>query len=274
VRSTTSIARGSTSLSHVAVELAAGRSGGSLEHSNVVVVGAGEIGEGIVEALAKEPRPASIVVANRTKGRAATLADSAGGRSVGLTGLPKVLLAADVVMVSTGSSLPIIDSEHLRPAAELHASVGKGPLVVVDLSVPRNVDPAVRQLDGVELLDMDDLRSHAQLAVQGRMAEVSAARDIIAEEVEEYRSQGRARSAAPVVSALRGHLEEIRRLELQRHRLQGELMDEEQWSQVEEVTRSVLAKIMHSPTVILKETAGTPRGDRLVEALRILFDLS
>jgi len=274
VRSTTAIAQGATSLSHVAVELAAWRLGGSLAGRHVVVVGAGEMGEGMVEALGGHGDLAQVVVANRTVGRASTLAARIGGTGVALTGLGEALASADVVFVSTGASLPVLDAELVAPAGAAHASAaGSAPLVVVDLGVPRNVDPAVGAMPGIDLMDMDDLTEHAERAMAGRRAELSAAQEIVAGEVERYRAEERARGAAPVVSALRTRVEELRGAELERHRGRLSDLDERQWTEVESVVRDVLAKLLHQPTVAVKEAAGTPRGERLVEALRTLFDL-
>ncbi|MHB8328967.1 MAG: glutamyl-tRNA reductase, partial [Acidimicrobiales bacterium] len=273
VRSTTAIARGSTSLSHVAVELAAEHAGGTLAAKTVLVVGAGEMGEGLIDALAGQAGHARIVVANRTHARAEALAARVGGTGVGLHELPGALPGVDAVLVSTGANLALLDAELLGPVAAARAAEGRPDLVVVDLSVPRNVDPGVGVLPGVALFDMNDLRAHAERALDGRRAELAGAEEIVADEVERYRADGRARGAAPVVSALRARLDDLRDAELARHRSRLASLDEAQWHEVESVVRDVLAKLVHTPTVALKDAAGTPRGERLVEALRALFDL-
>ncbi len=280
VRSSTAIARGATSLSHVAVELATARLGGSLDGRRILVVGAGTMGEGIVDALAQQDAAAEIVVANRTLARARALAGRVGGPSVGMSGLAGALEAADAVLLSTGSSLPVLDVELMTSVARARSQAGSAggegdreALVVVDVSVPRNVDPAVAFIEGIELLDMDDLSGHAERALDGRRGEVASAREIVRQEVERYRADERARGAAPIVSALRERVSEVQRAELERHRGRLGELDEEQWREVESVVNDILAKVLHQPTVALKETAGTPRGERLVEALRSLFDL-
>ena len=274
VRSTTAIAQGATSLSHVAVELAASRLGGTLAGRHVVVVGAGEMGEGMVDALGGHDDLAQVVVANRTVGRASALAARVGGNGVGLDGLADALAPADIVFVSTGAALPVLDPGLLGAASGVRAATaGQAPLVVIDLGVPRNVDPAVADVSGIDLLDMDDLTEHAERALAGRRAELSAAQEIVRQEVERYRAEERARGAAPVVSSLRARVEELRRSELERHRGRLGELDERQWREVDSVVRDVLAKLLHHPTVAVKEAAGTPRGERLVEALRTLFDL-
>ncbi len=144
---------------------------------------------------------------------------------------------------------------------------------MIDLGVPRNVDPAVAGLDGVSLLDMDTLGELVAQALGDRQEEAVAARAIVAAEVERYRTASRQRGAAPVVASLRTRLESLRVAELERHRAQLADLSEEEWDHVDQATRAALAKMLHEPTMLLKETAGTPRGERLVEALRILFDL-
>jgi glutamyl-tRNA reductase len=270
VRTETAIARGTTSLSHVALALAAEQLGGDLRARRVTVVGAGDMGESLVSALHAKHRPAELVVVNRTQARARALSDAAGGRAVGLSELPEALSGADAVIVSTGATVPVLDAELLRPIGEQRRDA---PLVIVDLGVPRNVEPAVKQLAGIALFDMDDLTAHAERALEGRRAELAQARAIVAREIERFREDDRARGAAPVVAALRTRVEELRQAEIDRHRARNRDLDAVQWDEVEAVVRDVVAKLVHQPTVALKQAAGTPRGERLVEALRTLFDL-
>ena len=276
VRSETAIARGITSLSHGAVALAADRRPEGLAGARVLVVGAGEMGEGVARALAGGGVD-HLVVANRTAERAeavvAALPPGTAGSAVSsdLDGLDGLLAAADVVLTTVGTSHPIIDRAMLGSA--LAARRGGGDLVVVDLGMPRNVQPEASTLPGLELLDMEDLRSAVAEAIGGRQDEVAAATGIVSDEVERYRAASRARDAAPVVSALRSRVEDARVAELERLRSKRSDLDEAQWAQVDAVTRSLVAKLLHQPTVALKEAAGTPRGERLVEALRALFDL-
>ena len=276
VRSETAIARGITSLSHGAVALAADRRPGGLAGSRVLVVGAGEMGEGVAQALAGRGVD-HLVVANRTAERAeavvAALPPGAAGSvvSADLADLGALLGGADVILTTVGTSHPIVDRSELANAV---AGRGAGDdLVVVDLGVPRNVQPEASTLPGLVLLDMEDLRAAVAEALGGHQDEVAAASGIVADEVERYRAASRARDAAPIVSALRSRVEDTRVTELERLRSKRSDLDEAQWEQVDAVTRSLVAKLLHQPTVTLKEAAGTPRGERLVEALRALFDL-
>ena len=132
-------------------------------------------------------------------------------------------------------------------------------LLVIDLGVPRNVDPSVADLSGITLLDMDTLSASVARALGDREEESVAARDIIAAEVERFRTASRQRGAAPVMASLRARLESLRVAELERHRAQLADLSEEEWDHVDATTRAALAKMLHEPTMLLKQTAGTPQ---------------
>ena len=192
-------------------------------------------------------------------------------RTESLDDLASLLIHTDVVFTSVGTPHPIIDRAMIEAAASAR---GPGaPLLVIDLGVPRNVDPAAGGVEGIVLLDMDVLRAAVADALSGRQDEVAAAAGIVTDEVERYRVASRARDAAPMVSALRARVEAARHAELDRQRSKRSELSDSQWEQVDAVTRSMMAKLLHQPTVALKDAAGTPRGERLVEALRTLFDL-
>jgi glutamyl-tRNA reductase len=267
VRTDTAIARGTTSFSHAALDLAGGLLPAGLDGARVVVVGAGEMGAGLVGALTGR-HAARVTVANRTPARARSLFP--GTEVVGLetAGLRGAIADADLVLTAIDATAHVLTPAHF--AGVTH------DVLVVDLGVPRNVDPAVGDLPGVTLRNLDDLRVAVDAAMEGRYEEVDAARAVVTEEVARYRAASRARVAAPVVAALRQRLEDLRVAELERRRpADAELSDaaRAEWERIDEVTRAALAKLLHEPTVLLKDTAGTPRGERLVEALRILFDL-
>jgi glutamyl-tRNA reductase len=276
VRSETAIARGITSLSHAAVALAGDRRHLGLSGARVLVIGAGEMGEGVTQALVGRGVD-TLVVANRTAERAeAVIAALPEGTTDSiatddLDDLGALLAAADVVFTTVGTSHAIIDRALIDGA--LSARADRGDLVVVDLGVPRNVQPEAATLAGLELFDMDDLRAAVAEAIGGRQEEVAAATGIVTDELERFRAASRARDAAPIVSALRTRVEDARLAEFERLRSKRSDLDDEQWEQVDAVTRSLVAKLLHQPTITLKEAAGTPRGERLVEALRALFDL-
>jgi len=267
-RSETGIARSTASVSHAAVEMASHRLG-SLRDRTVLVLGAGDVGKGMVTAL-RHAGVADVLVANRTWERASVLADAIGGRAVRLTDLPAMLGDVDVLLTSTGASSIMVEHADLAPTVE--ARQGR-PLLVVDVAVPRDVDPSVADLPGVTLLDMDDLSRFAQSGLNDRRREVGAVRALIVEERARYDEATSARAAAPLVAALHARAEALRSAELDRFasRLGG--LDERQRDVVEALTRGLLAKVLHEPSVKLKALAGTPKGDRLAEALRDLYDL-
>jgi len=274
VRNETSIGRGTTSLAHLSVDLAAERMAARFGSAKVVVVGAGRMSRAVLGRLRTDGLSGSQVsVVNRTLSRASQAAGPSGARALGLDSLTGELADADCVIVTTSAPHPVLDSPTVLSALSVRVGRRLAPLVVVDLSVPRNVEPSVSGLGGVELHDIGDLRGLADRALAGRRGELERAEQIVGDEVERYRADTRARGAAPVVAQLRGIVEDLRVQELERARGRSTGLDEEQWRQVDEATRSVLAKLLHRPTVALKESSGTPRGERLVEAIRALFDL-
>jgi len=272
VRTETGIARGTTSFAYAAVQVARAHDEVGLRGRRVIVVGAGEMGVGLARALHDIPEsdaPHSIVVVNRSLARAEEVVRDAGSdatmRAAPLDRVHAELASADVVLTAVAAESHVLTAAHFSSVA--------GPLLVVDLGVPRNVDPAVGELDTVHLFDMDALSAAVAQAIGDRQEESVAAHSIVDEEVERYRTASRQRGAAPVVAALRARLESLRVAELERHRAQLADLTEAEWEQVDAATRAALAKLLHEPTMLLKDTAGTPRGERLVEALRILFDL-
>ncbi len=269
-RTETGIARGVTSLSHVAVALAVEHSGGSLAGRRAVVVGAGEMGEGIVQALAAHPGSPEIVVANRGRARAASVAGAVGAKSIDLARLREALFEADVLIAATTAGGTLLSADDVRDAL---AGRSHRPLLVVDTAVPRDIDPAVGDLDDVQLFDLDDLRAFAETEMASRRAEVERVKEIIVEELRRYRADTLGRSVAPVVAALRARAEEIRGVELAKHARLLASLDDEQRQAVEALTRGMVNKLVHEPTVQVKHAAGSAEGERLAEALRALFGL-
>jgi glutamyl-tRNA reductase len=270
VRSETAIARGTTSLSQAAVDLAGARLG-TLAGKTTLVLGAGEMGEAMAQALAGAlDEDGQLLVVNRTWSKATELAARCGGRAIEWSSLPGALAQADVLLASTGSPgllLEAADVEPLLPARE-----GR-PLLIVDIAVPRDVDPAVGALPGVTLLDMDDLTASAAVAMAGRRGEVPKAERIVAEEVDRYLDVAAQRNVAPLVAALHDRGEDIRAGELARFRARLAGLEPSQARAVEALTRGIVAKLLHDPTVQVKANAGTPAGEQLAQGLRELFSL-
>ncbi|HEX2047572.1 MAG TPA: glutamyl-tRNA reductase [Acidimicrobiales bacterium] len=269
-RSETAIGRGITSLSQAAVALAAERLP-DLAGRRVVVLGAGEMGAGLVDEVTEARVPGSqVTVANRTWARAEQLAERAGGRAVALSGLPDALADADLLLTSTGSTSVVVGAAELARA--LAPRQGR-PLLIVDLGMPRDVDPAVAELPGVSLLGLADVERFVAARLDDRRKEVGPVKAIVDEEVARWVDATTARQASPTVTALRRRAEELRVAELARYRNRLADLEPHEREAVEALTRGLLRKLLHDPTVRLKDNAGSPKGERLAGALTELFDL-
>ena len=268
VRATTGISHGIASLSHAAVALAQERLG-TLAGRRVLVLGAGDVATGTLKSLAGAGA-ADIAVANRTRERAEAAAASCGGRAVALDEVEPALVAADVVITTTGATDMVLEHSDID---KVMTRRGGAELLIVDVAVPRDVDPAARGLPGVTLLDMDDLGDFVRQGRAGREQEIDSVRAIVHEEVEHYLIEASAREVAPLIAALRARAHQVTTAEMDRHasRLVG--LSTAQRVAVESLLRGVVNKLLHEPTVRLKDAAGHARGDRLAEALRDLFDL-
>ena len=267
-RSETGIGRHVTSLSQAAVSMAAERLGG-LDGARILLLGAGDMGESMAVALAGAGA-SEVLVANRTWDRAVGLAARVGGRAVELGGLLEALGEVDVLLTSTGAPAVVVDRTELTPVIE--ARDGR-PLLVVDIAMPRDIDPSVGDLPGVTLLDLDDLRSFAEAGRDRRRKEVTRVRAIVADEVARFLDRDSARAVAPAISALRERAELLRSDELARFRGRLDGLDARQREAVEALTKGLVNKLLHEPTIRLKEAAGSTRGERLAAALRDLFGL-
>jgi glutamyl-tRNA reductase len=268
VRTETAISRNITSVSQAAVAMATERLGG-LEGRQVLVVGAGEMGEGLARAL-HGGGVAGIRVANRTWDRAVEVAGRLGGEPVRLDDLPHHLAEVDMLLTSTGASAVIL--EHGDLASVVGERHGR-ELLVVDIAVPRDVDPAAGEIDGLTLLDMDDLREFAEVGIRERQREVTAVQVIVDAELDRYVDESTARSVAPLVASLRARGDLVRSGELQRLSARLGDLDDRQRDAVEALAAGIVGKLLHEPTVRMKDAAGTARGERLAEALRDLFNL-
>ncbi len=267
-RTETGIARHVASVSTAAVAMAAGRMG-SLDGRRILVLGAGEMGEGMVRSLVTAGVD-DVAIANRTWDTAVDVATRVGGHAVRLAELNDSLAEVDLLLTGTGAhSIMLEHGDLARVMAARHGH----PLLIVDVAVPRDVDPAAADIAGVTLLDMDDLRAFADAGRAERRREVVAARAIVDEELERFVAVSTAREVAPLVSALHDKGEEIRRAELERLRNRLGALGPKELDAVDALTKGIVAKLLHDPTVELKDAAGTPRGERLADSLRDLFDL-
>jgi len=267
-RSETSIGRHTASVSHAAVDMARD-SLGSVEGLTVLVVGAGDMGEGVTVALASAG-VGRVLVSNRTIGRAQDLADRVAGSVTEFYRLAETLIEADVVVTCTGAGGTVIDHEMVMSAM---ASRNERPLFLVDIAVPRDVERSVGDINGVTLMNIDDLRDWAARGQAQRAAEADAVRSIVGEEVERFTVETTARQAAPLVAQLHAAADHVRTAEIDRMKRRLASLDADQREAVEVLTKGIVAKLLHDMSVRLKDDAGTPRGERNAAAVRDLFDL-
>jgi glutamyl-tRNA reductase len=286
-RTETGIGRAGLSLLTVAIELAAqsapgqsapGSSGaGALAGRDVLIVGAGSM-SALAAATATRSGAASIVVANRTRSHAERLAADVSAIATGLADLPAAMGAADVVISCTGAAGQVITSDMVSAAVSARTLAGRpGPLVVLDLAMPRDVEPAVSGLPGVVLVGMDLLNDHGTAAADDAAAggDVLAVRAIIEAELAAYHSAIDAARVAPTVVALRAKAAKVVEAELARleGRLNSDGLSGHALDEIAQTVRRVVDKLLHAPTVRVKELAGSPGGEEYAAALRVLFDL-
>jgi len=266
-RTETSIGQHTASVSHAAVDMAIERLG-SLHGTRVLVVGAGDMGEGVAVALAGAGAT-NITVTNRTEARAAQLAQRVGGTIVPFGQLGAALREADVLLTCTGAGSIIIDHDLVAAARDGVES----PLLVVDIAVPRDVAADVEHLPSVTLLNLDHLRDWAARGLALRAAEAQRVRAIVGEEVERFAMEATARQAAPLVAQLHSQAEIVRQAELERFAKRLASLEPGQRDAVEALSKGIVAKLLHQLSVRLKDDAGTPQGERNAAAVRDLFDL-
>jgi glutamyl-tRNA reductase len=278
-RAETGIDRAGQSLVSVAIGIAAARLGPAQETSglefpglagrDVLVVGAGAMST-LAATTAGRSGAASIAVANRTRRHAERLAAKVGGRAVALDALGPALAAADLVISCTGAAGHVITGDLV--SAALADRTRRGPLVFLDLAMPRDVEPSVGGLPGVVVIGMDQLSEHGTAAGAD---DVAAVRDICEAELAAYRSAVDAARVAPTVVALRAKAATVVDAELERlaGRLSADGLSARTLDEIAQTMRRVVDKLLHAPTVRVKELAGSPGGEEYAAALRVLFDL-
>jgi glutamyl-tRNA reductase len=268
VRTETGISRHPVSIPSAAVAVASEHLG-DLDGARVLVIGAGNMGSGLASTL-RARGVTEVVVTNRTFERAEALAEAIGARAIPPTDIADTLVDTDVLLTSTASTEVLVE----RAMVEMVMACRAGrPLLVVDVALPRDVDPGVGDIPDVTLLDLDDLKEYAQRSAERRRSEIGKVRAILAAEIERYRAERAAREVGPLVTALRETAEDVRTSELERFRAKLSKLDPDARDLVDAVTKALVNKLLHEPTVRVKEAAGTPRGDYYADALASLFDL-
>jgi glutamyl-tRNA reductase len=235
---------------------------GPLSEQRALIIGAGSMGA-LSGATLRRRGVTDIVVANRSPERAARLAVAVEGRAASLADLASEIGSADLVISSTGSTGLVVEAELIGARADR-------PLVVLDLALPRDVDPAVAVQPGVTYVDLDALRAGGAMVSDD---DVAAATAIVADELEDHLAAQQRLAVAPTVTALRARANQVIDAELSR--LDGRLptLDPAARREVADAVRRAVEKVLHAPTVRVKELASTPGGDQYAAALRELFDL-
>lgn len=264
-RTETEIGEGTVSVAFAAVEMALKVFDG-LEKHTVAVVGAGETGRLVATHMA-EQNPARLLVLNRTYERAAELAAEFGGQARPFEALDDVLVEADVVVTATSAPEPLLQSDALSRIAKRRRT---RPLVLVDISNPRNIDPAVGKIENIFLYDLDALESIAEQNRRRRAREIPKVEAIIEEELDAFFDWYDALHVVPVLRAFRDRFHEIGLAEVAK---QKGLSDEERES-LRAYTRALINKLLHSPTTRIKNVdAATAHGLRKLVAIQELFEL-
>lgn len=268
VRSETGIGRSHVSVSSIAVELARATLG-ELSRRRVLVVGAGENGELTAEALHRHGVE-SVFIANRRYDRAIGLAQRFGGVALRLDDMPDELVRSDIVVTSTNCPFPIIGREEL--AGVMDEREGR-PLVMIDLAVPRDVEPDARSIDGVTVIDMDDLQAEASSSLGARASEAGVAREIVHAEVERFSEWIAGLEAVPTIAALRDRGEQVAEHVLRENESRWESLSEADRERLGVMAHAIVSRLLHEPTMRLRGVGDGEASYIHVQALRDLFGL-
>jgi glutamyl-tRNA reductase len=268
VRSDTEVGRHAVSVSFAAVELAR-RIFDALDGRSVLLVGAGEMGE-LAARHFQDHGTLPVYVANRTASRAQELARDLAGTAVPFEDLFSVMAQVDIVITSTAAPEPIVTSADV--AGALHARRGR-PLFIIDIAVPRNVEPAVNDLDNVFVYDVDALRSVVDANLRERRREAQRAESLVEREVAKFADRLRSLEVVPTIVSLREKLEEIRKAELARTLTRLPAADEATRQALEALSQGIVNKILHAPTVKLRDSSKAGHGLRWIEVISELFGL-
>jgi glutamyl-tRNA reductase len=268
VRTETDIGESAVSISYAAVELAR-EIFGSLQGKRVLVVGAGKMAESAMRHL-KRAGVSDMLVTNRTRGRAEELAGEVGGRVIEYERFLESVPEVDIVIASSGSPNYILSREQVRSAV---ARRRNRPMFLIDIAVPRNIEPEVNQVDNVFLYDIDDLGKVVDTNLKGRLEVAQQAEDIIHEEVERMMIRLKTREVAPTIVSLQEQLEQWRRGEIDRQRTKLGSLTAQQEEAIDAITRGIVNKIAHGPITELRKQAADPSGIHLMSTIRRLFRL-
>jgi glutamyl-tRNA reductase len=270
-RTETGIGRNAVSVSYVAVELAR-KIFGELKDKNILLVGAGKMSELAARHLVRSGARAT-VLGGRTIGRAEELAAALGGRAAAFETLREEMAVADIVISGTAAPGIVIRKDDVESARSAKRGRHQRPLFLIDIAVPRDIDPAARQLGGVFLYDLDDLKSVAEANLRLRMREAAAAEALVDAEVSEFLEWQKSLDVVPLLVELRRRGEEIRRGEIEKARARLGTLTPEQEQALEAATAAIVNKMLHGPTVQLKELAKDGHPPELIGIIKRLLGL-
>ncbi len=268
VRTETEIGVSAVSVSYAAVELAR-EIFGSLSNKKVMLIGAGKMSELAARHLYRSG-VTQILVANRTRSRAEQVAELVRGRIIDYENLYTTLPEVDIVITSSGAPGYILTKDQMRKIIDARKN---RPMFLIDIAVPRNIEPAVNDLANVFLYDIDDLQKVVDNNLRGRLDEAAEADKIVMEEVDRLEAYMRGREVVPMIVSLQTQLESVRAGEVERMRSRLGPLTQQQEDALEALTRGIINKIAHGPISELRKNAGNPGGVPVLDAIRKIFRL-
>ncbi len=268
VRTETAIASSAVSVSFAAVELAR-KIFDTLEDKTVMLIGAGEMCELAARHFVNNG-VAKVLVTNRTFSRAEKLADEFDGTAVSFENFREQLHRVDIVLSSTGAPDYVLEAKKLKEVCKLRRHK---PMFLIDIAVPRDIDPLANKLDGIYLYDVDDLQGVVQANLKERHKEAAKAEEIIDEEIAQFQRWMATLEVKPTIVALRQQLDRVRKAELEKTFSSLNGLGKKERKAVEAMTNAIVNKILHHPTNILKQAQNGSDGDLYIDAVRTLFDL-
>jgi glutamyl-tRNA reductase len=268
VRTETAVGEGAVSIAYAALSPAR-KIFGKLQGRSVLVIGAGEISTLTAQHL-RNQGVEEIVITSRTAAHAETLAEAVSGRAIPWSDMPAALAHADIVVTATGAQRPILTRAHIEAVTGRKRS---GPLFIIDLAVPRDVEASVGDIEQVFLYNVDDLQGIVQENISRRTAEIERAEHIVTSEVSNFIAWQRSRAAVPTIRALRVRFEATRRAELQRLKTKLSGLPPEAFDKVDEITRLLVEKLLLEPTEQLKALPDEETQAVFAEVLNRLFRL-
>ena len=259
------------SVSYVAVELAR-KIFGELRDKNVLLVGAGKMSELAARHLVRSGARAT-VVGGRTFEKAEELAAALGGRAAPFESLRAELATADIVISGTGAPGIVIRRDDVEHARAVRGGRHQRPLFLIDIAVPRDIDPEAARVGGVFLYDLDDLRSVSEANLRERQKEAAAAEALVEREVREFLDWQKSLDVVPLLVELRRRADEVRHAELDRARRRLGPLTAEQEAALEAATAAIVNQLLHPPTVLLKEIARNGYAGEQIALIRKLLGL-